>query len=384
MITSEILEKLKPELDMAAELINGYVGLCPIIIKHHADCDGYMGAIAIELAIAKLLDQKKKSSWRNLKRTPCKTPYYSYYDVVKDLSIFQKEIAQGKPPLVIILDNGSSTQDVLAIKKAKLYGLKVIVVDHHKPSLENGKAVIANCVDVFINPYLVGGDSNFTAGMLGVELSQLLFRTGRVEHLPAIAGFADHAKGEDFNKYVNLAIKKGYNEENLKLIAKCVDFEAYHIGFMESKLVEDLVLSSNPEKIKLIIKEIELREDAIIKSADIFTTIKKKDDLKIITFDTASLERGKYPSQGKATGILFRHFTFKNEESVVLMGVGENSITFRTNLKGFDVNSLIRYLENELPKTRITGGGHEFAGTIHFIDTEKQEIISKTMQYIKK
>ena len=38
-----------------------------------------------------------------------------------------------KLPLIVLLDNGSTEEDMLALMKVKIYDIEVVVVDHHFP-----------------------------------------------------------------------------------------------------------------------------------------------------------------------------------------------------------------------------------------------------------
>ncbi|HIH03875.1 MAG TPA: hypothetical protein HA263_08530, partial [Methanoregulaceae archaeon] len=55
------------------------------------------------------------------------------------------------------------------MKQARVFGLKLIVVDHHHPD-----ALIDQYLVAHVNPYHVGGDYGITAGMLGTEIARLI------------------------------------------------------------------------------------------------------------------------------------------------------------------------------------------------------------------
>ena len=106
-------------------------------------------------------------------------------------------------------------------------------------------------VDVHVNPYLVGGDSNITAGALAVELANMINPevTDRLVHLPGIAAVGDHASSSEADKYIEIAATKGYNREDLDKVASCVDFEAFYLRFMNGRGIIDTILGlGNQEK----------------------------------------------------------------------------------------------------------------------------------------
>ncbi len=388
LIESEILEKLKPQMIKAAELIKKSISQSrPIILRHHADCDGYIGAIAIETAIKSLLARKHRDSiWHYCKRNPTKTPYYDYADAIRDLTTSLGDIKNQKPPLLILIDNGSTQEDLLALKKVVQFGFITIVIDHHQPTIENKKPIIEEYTHVFINPFLIGGDNSLTAGMLGVELSRLINQTSDVDHLPAISGVCDKSQGKEFDQYLKLANKKGYTVEFIKQLGQCIDFEAFHIAHMDSGLIEEILfngIEQQKEYVNLLDQELEKRKKALIKSAEKYVKTKEMKGFKV--FEVAIKEIltiGRYPPPGKSIGILFEHFKQKSEKPIIILGRGRDYITIRSNIDGFDLNKMTHELNKKLPHTQLCGGGHNLAGTIRFVAAAKQEVLDSITKYL--
>lgn len=388
-IKSEILEKLKPSMIKAAELIKKSISDSrPIILKHHADCDGYIGAIAIERAISSLLAKAQRNTiWHYYKRTPVRAPYYDYNDAIKDLTIFLKNIKDQKPPLLILVDNGSTTEDLFALKKVGQYGLITIVIDHHKPTIEGKKPIVEDHVDIFINPYSVGGDNSLTAGMIGVELSRFINKTSNIEHLPAIAGMSDKSKGKEFEQYLEMAKRKGYDKDFIKDIGQCIDFEAFHIGYMDSGLIEEILFSEieqQKEYVNLIKDELEKTKKTLLVSIEKYAKIKDIKGIEIVEIDIQeTLNIGSFPPPGKAIGICFDYFQQKAKKPIFVFGHSNDYITIRSNINGFDLNKMMEELSKKLPFAQLRGGGHELAGTIKFIDAAKQEVYDLMIKYLK-
>ena len=117
-----------------------------------------------------------------------------------------------KLPLLVLLDNGSTEEDVAALRHSKVYGIESVVVDHHYPGeVENGRALIDDYVDIHVNPYLVGGDSQLTAGALAVELAGMINPDVRdkIRHFPGIAAVGDHAECMEVDQYLKIAEEDG-------------------------------------------------------------------------------------------------------------------------------------------------------------------------------
>jgi len=390
MIKSQILDKLRPKMEEAISLIQKTIqDKRPILVRHHADCDGYSGAVALERAILALMDKvhKRESDlFFYYKRLPSRAPFYDYTDATKDLSNFLQDRArfERKAPLIIVIDNGSSCQDHLALQKLKIYKAKIIVIDHHPVTGDND-----SYIDVHINPMLVGGSSNLTAGMTSAEVAHLLNGSiDDLELLAAIAGVADRSEGAEINQYVKLAEKAGTDLNALRRIAEAIDYEAMFIGFLESRfLVNDLFFGNleNQEKlIQIIENEVKKAREKVLKTIEHYAKVTEADAV-IATLDLELTRKlNSYPHPGKITGIMFDLMSERYARPVVALGHGRDFISFRIDRETrFDVNRIIEHLDKVMPYAQVDGGGHAKAGTVRFIPAAKEELFQKVLDYLR-
>ena len=394
-IKSPVLDRLKPKIiKVSAEIRRAIIEGRPIILRHHADCDGYCGGIALERAILPLIEENNsRDLWRLYKRLPSKAPFYEIADVTKDLAMALEDMERYglKEPLVIIVDNGSTHEDVLAIKKLKIYGAKIVVIDHHYPGkVENERSEVDNYVDVHVNPYLVGGDSNLCAGMLGCEVSRFLYKEPfNIKYLAALSGTSDRCKGKEFEQYLEIAKEKGYSQEYLREVAECVDFEAHYIRFMESRgLVNDMLgqdRSKQEKLVKLLIADINERKEKQLVVAKHYARSQRHNDVIIVELDATEVtNRGDYPAVGKTVGMIHDSFLSENPK-VITLGYGEDFITLRaSDSVKINVNDIVEKLQTERPHTFSEGGGHEHAGTVKFIPAAGDEVKEFVISEIKK
>ncbi len=395
-IESPVLDALKDKFRSASALIKKSISEGrQILIRHHADMDGYAGAIALEKAILPMIEKRfgDRDKWFCFDRSPSTTPFYEYKDVLKDLAFAKKNIERfGKlEPLVILVDNGSTEEDLLSIRKAKIYNIPIIVVDHHFTKVEDGKSVVDPYIDVHINPYLKGGDKNLTAGMLAYELSRIINpAVDDMKILPALAGIGDKSKGHEFEEYLKNSKK---DESHLKKIATCVDYEASYLRFMQdSGLVCDLIVEDekNAALVNLLYEDIQEKINAQTK---VLLKYVKEETLKngIIAalIDIAkSTQRGDFPGPGKSAGILNDKLNQKHgKKKLVTIGYGPDFITMRSNDAcekiGFNVNVFVKRLEEDIPHAMVSGGGHEVAGSIKFVESAKDEVLKNLIKYIE-
>lgn len=395
-IQSEILEKLRPKiLKVAFEIKKAIVEGRPILMRHHADCDGYCGGISLERAILPLIqgNNTEKDAWKLYKRSPSKAPYYEYSDVTKDLSYALEDMSKFglKEPLVLLVDNGSTHEDLLSIKKMRIYGAKIVVVDHHYPgAVKDEKSEIDEYVCAHVNPYLVGGDSNLCAGMLGVEIARFINdKTQNIDFLGGLAGVADRTKGKEFEQYLEIAQKEGYSKELLHDIAESIDFEAYYLRFLEARgLVNDLLGKDKKKQqqlVELIMDDIKERKEKQLYSAKHYAKITQVNQIKFVEVEATKItNRGEFPAVGKTVGMLHDEI-LKENNKVVTVGYGEDFITIRiSDDVKLNINEIVVNIQKEKPHSFVDGGGHEHAGTLKFLPAALNEIKEYFLEEIKK
>ncbi|NLA30832.1 MAG: S1 RNA-binding domain-containing protein, partial [Methanomicrobiales archaeon] len=191
LVESDILEALRPQMrQVAKEIRKAVLTARPIVLRHHADADGICAAAAVEQAVTALIRESGgdfDAEYFLFKRSPSKAPFYEIEDVTRDLDFALKDNARygQKMPMILLMDNGSTDEDIPSLKVTRIYGLPVMVVDHHHPDESVDEYLIAH-----VNPYHVGGDYGLTAGMLGTEIARLVNPAveSQIRHLPAIAG----------------------------------------------------------------------------------------------------------------------------------------------------------------------------------------------------
>jgi archaea-specific RecJ-like exonuclease len=396
---STTLQKLQPRLRAAAKAIRRAVlDGRSILVRHHADADGICAGVAVEKAVIPLLQEINPSNdaeWHYFRRSPSKAPFYEIEDVVKDLSFALEDLERHgqKLPLIVLMDNGSTEEDLLALLKVKIYEMEVVVVDHHYPGVVNeGKVAVDDYVDIHVNPYLVGGDSQLTAGALAVELAQMINPQirDRLLHLPGIAAVGDHARSSEAQYYIELASEKGYEIEDLEKIATAIDFEAFYLRFMNGRGIMDTILGlGNLEKhnklVDTLYKESQRRVDWQLAAA--MPNLKTQKLNNGVIFNVLDVEKYAhkftYPAPGKTCGFVHDQLVQKHgeEQPIVTLAYGPDFGVIRATdavneIFGFNLNQIIQKLVDEIPSAGVDGGGHECAGSLKFVEGLSKEVLS--------
>ena len=416
LVKSDVLNRLKPKMREAAHKIRrAILDGRTILLRHHNDADGICAGVAMEKALIPLIEEVNPSNdaqYYYFKRSPSKAPFYELEDVVKDLSfaLEDQERHGQKLPLIVLLDNGSTEEDIVALMQAKIYDIEVVVIDHHSPGElltieeEDGEIVGATVavdeyVDTHVNPYLVGGDSQLTAGALASEVAHIINPAIKdvIKHLPAVAALGDHAECGEVYQYLELAAEKGFTKEHLAQIAECVDFEAYFLRFMNGRGIMDTILGvdnldKHDKMIGALYKEYLKRVDTQLKAA--LPNIQRTQFENGIYFNIIDVEKYAhkftFPAPGKTCGFVHDRLIKElgEDKPIVTLGHGPDFGVFRATDAvneeyGFNVNDIVSELAERIPSAGIDGGGHECAGSIKYIEGLGEEVLSQVIFEIK-
>lgn len=398
LIKSTILDKLQNSFEKAAfEIRLAIIQQRPIIVRHHNDTDGYSSGYALERAILPLIQKEQKSEkagWEFFLRAPCAAPFYEIDDSIRDSANSLRNNAKfsNKMPLVIIADNGSSPEDLMAIKHGKVHGMDFIVVDHHFFEED----VISEEVLTHINPFLVGEDgARFSAGMLCTEFAR--FINPEVTNIIQIAGMAGLADRIDISNkkavedYLEIAEKEGYNKELLYEIASVIDFVSSKIRFMEVREYIEVLFGEPRARQKQLVKLMapyikKLSEKGLaIGKANAQTEMIKNTTLQIIDIEKTFPGFGFYPKPGMCVGMVHDDLQkTKKITNLVSAGIMGTAITLRaTDESNFSVHELIIFINKKLPDSFCDGGGHKNAGSITFLPNKKEKIIDLLREFIR-
>jgi RecJ-like exonuclease len=398
LIKSQILDKLKKSfIEAATQIRLAVIQDRPIIVRHHNDADGYSSGFALERAILPLIEKQhnsEKAAWEFFTRAPCAAPFYEIDDSIRDTATSLRNVAKfsNKMPLIIIADNGSSPEDLMAIEQGKVHGADFIVVDHHFFDHD----VISEQVLVHVNPFLVGEDgANFSAGMLCTELARFINpEVHNVAQIPAMAGFADRidiGNPKAMEEYLKIAEKEGYTKSLLSDISLVIDYISSKVRFMEVREYIEVLFGEPRDKQKKLIsllapfiRKLDAKGLTIGKANAKVEKIGKV-NLQMLYFEEFFPGFGFFPKPGRITGLV--HDSLQEEKKItnlITAGVMGTALTMRaTDESNFSVHELIKFLEEKVPDAFVEGGGHKNAGSITFLPNKQERIVELLKEFIK-
>lgn len=398
LVDDPVLIKLKNKfINAAAEIRLAIIQGKPIIIRHHCDTDGYCAAFALERAILPLIKKQhmsEKAPWEFFTRAPSMSPYYEIDDSIRDTAFALTDVAKfsNKMPLIIVVDNGSTETNLMAIRHGKIHGESFIVIDHH----QYDKDVISSEVIEHINPFLVGESGmKISAGMLGTELARFINpEVKNIEQIPALAGLADKIYLENpaiVERYLEIAKKDGYSKELLEDISLVIEYVSSRVRFMEVREYIEVLFGQPRDKqkelINLMAPYIKELDEKGLKIGKSNAKIEKINDitLQLVYIEETYPGFGFFPKPGRSIGLLHDNLQIEKKlDKVISIGVMETAMTFRaTDKSNFSIHKLIEFLKNKIPEAFVEGGGHKNAGSITFLPNKKEKIVELVKEFIK-
>lgn len=385
-ITSERYEKMKPTFLAVAKRIRlAILQSQPILIRHHNDADGICAGLAVEKACRMFIEQCQLSPDHMIYRSPSISPFYDPIDLFRDISMFQRYSQEhGDPsPLILLLDTGSTPENLFCMKILQTFNYECVIVDHHNPAtLKDGKSQVCPYVSVHLNPYLFGYDNQTCAGMLCHELARFIFETYEQTIYPAVAGLADRCKCTEIDDYVKISSK---SVEELTAMGIAIDYLAFHFKFDSGVGVYERVYKDQA-LVNVINQNVRASVETQLESTLPYL---KSEDINGVFYSEIELDqytqRFKYPTPGKVLGMVHDHVAnSKANQPVITIGYFEDGVIIRATKSIIPIPTLLEDLQRDMPEANVEGGGHETAGSLKFIPAKCQAVLTYIKDALKK
>ena len=378
LIESEVLNRLKEEMmRVAKELKKAVYESRPIIIRHHWDADGVCGGVALEKALIDLIERvhaDSEAKYYLVRRKVSRAPFYELEDLVRDLdeSLEDMEKFGDKIPLVVLVDNGSGVEDIPSIRQFLAFGADVITIDHHYPDEEVDKYLLYH-----VNPYKVGGDSNYTSGILCVEIARMITDLD-LKHLAAISVVGDRAEGE-VEKYIEIS---GLSREELENIALAIEYEGFYLRFRPaSPIIHEILGFGRKDRQKKLVEMLSsYAKEAIEEQVKVAMENVKiqilPNGVALAALDVENYaKKFTFPPPGKLTGEVHDRLKQKYDK-IVTIGYGPDFAVIRSEGVELDIPKLVKELQEEV-NAGVEGGGHLVVGSIKFVQAKRKEVLAR-------
>ncbi|WP_339103388.1 OB-fold nucleic acid binding domain-containing protein [Haloterrigena salinisoli] len=386
-------EKLRPNLREVAKLLRRTVleGR-PIRVRHHADGDGMCAAVPVQIALERFIadvHEDENAPRHLIKRLPAKAPFYEMEDATRDLNfaLEDREKHGQQLPLLLMLDNGSTAEDVPAYETLAHYDIPIAVVDHHHPDPD----AVEDLLDAHVNPYLHDEDYRITTGMCCVELARMIYPDlgDELRHVPAVAGLSDRSKADAMEDYLELASEEGYDEDRLQDLSEALDYAAFWLRYNSGdQLIQDLLqIDSDDEGRHRELVEFfaDRAREEVDEQLDAAMPHLEHEDLDngahLYRIDVENYaHRFTYPAPGKTTGEIHDRKIEETGDPVITVGYGPDFAVLRSDGVRLDIPNMVSELEEEVPGGGVSGGGHLVVGSIKFVKGKREDVIDALVE----
>ncbi len=386
-------EKLRPNLEEVAQLLRRTVleGR-PIRVRHHADGDGMCAAVPVQLALERFIAEvhEDPNAPRHLiKRLPSKAPYYEMEDATRDLNFALEDRARHgqQLPLLLMLDNGSTEEDVPAYETLAHYDIPIVAIDHHHPDPE----AVDDLLEAHVNPYLHDEDYRITTGMCCVELARMIDPEfgEELRHIPAVAGLSDRSKADAMSQYLELAAEEGFDEGRLQDVSEAVDYAAFWLRYNSGdQLIQDLLeIDATDEDrhrklVSFFADRARAEVDEQLSAAEGHVEHEHLDNgAHLYRLDVEHYaHRFTYPAPGKTTGELHDRKIEETGDPVITVGYGPDFAVLRSDGVRLDIPQMVTELEAEIGGGGVSGGGHLVVGSIKFVKGKREDVIDALVE----
>ncbi|AHF99691.1 RecJ domain-containing protein [Halostagnicola larsenii XH-48] len=386
-------EKLRPNLEeVATRLRRTVLEGRPIRVRHHADGDGMCAAVPVQIALERFIaevHEDDNAPQHLVKRLPAKAPFYEMEDATRDLNfaLEDREKHGQQLPLLLMLDNGSTAEDVPAYETLAHYDIPIVAIDHHHPDPD----AVGELLDAHVNPYLHDEDYRITTGMLCVELARMIFPelTEELRHIPAVAGLSDRSKADAMDDYLALADEEGYDEDRLQDLSEALDYAAFWLRYNSGdQLITDLLQidSDDEERHRDLVEFFADRaRDEVDEQLEAAMAHLEHEDLAngahLYRIDVENYaHRFTYPAPGKTTGEIHDRKIEETGDPVITVGYGPDFAVLRSDGVRLDIPVMVSELEEEVPGGGVSGGGHLVVGSIKFVKGKREEVIDALVE----
>ncbi|WP_121741217.1 DHH family phosphoesterase [Natronorubrum halophilum] len=350
----------------------------PVVVRHGATADGYVGGAAIERAVLPLIREKhtrEDAEYHYFERRPLDGRVYDMDAATNDVtSMLEARDRHGEQlPLVVLVNAGSTEESVDGYDLLSLYDAETVVIDDSRADDE-----ITDAVSVAVAPSLGGADvSDLTSTALAANIAAHVNDDVRddLEHLPAVSYWENTPEA-----YVDLATEAGYDETGISERREAVALEAYYQSYKDKReLVIDLLFddgegSEIPRDGDLAAHVSEQFRDKLeteLETARENLETEEVDGVTVAVLDTdAFTHRYNFPTTTLLLDALHRRQ--RDEGPFVTLGVGDDELHVRAT-ESLNVRDLRDAIDDAAPNAGVSVvGGQD--GHVEFLPGERDAV----------
>ncbi len=365
------IDAIREEVVSAAEQIRRAVfeGR-PVIIRHAANVDGYVGAAALEHAVLPLVREEQDdhdAEYHYIDRRPIDGRVYGLGDALRDVTrLLEAGERHDEPvPLFVFVGAAGTDDSSDGLDLLGTYDAGRIVIDGNRPD-----ETIADVADVFVNPHLAGATAN-TAAIAANVAAHVANVRDDISHLPAVSYWRDVPA-----TYERLATEAGYDAADVETVRQAIALEAFYQVYDDKRELIADILFGEQTLAERASEQFRDRVDDELRTAEPHVETWKLGGPTVATLDLAAYTHGyEFPP---AT-LLLSELAERVEADAVL-GIDEDELLVWSETP-VDMRTVATAIDDAVPQAGVeTRGGVD--GTISFLSGEREAVIQSALDAI--
>jgi RecJ-like exonuclease len=344
----------------------------PVVVRHTASADGYVGAVAIERATLPLVEEYHAADdavYHYFDRRPLEDGVYDMADATKDVTTMldNSERHGEKLPLFVFVAAGGTRESVDGFELLDVYDADAVVVDDVAVD-----EAVTEAVETTVTPSaddVAGTTATALAANVAVHVNENV--RGELRHLPAVSYWDDTPE-----RYVDAAADAGYDATETRDVRQAIALEAYYQSYEDKReLIADLLFASEGEHglATHVSEQFRTKLSTAVETAETNLEIRTVEDTEVTVLDTdAFTHRYEFPPTDLLLDELFRR-----ADTSVLVGVADNELHLRT-ADPVDVHDLVESVRTEVPEAGLTAvSAHE--GIVEYLAGERDAVLDAVL-----
>ncbi|QLC32698.1 S1 RNA-binding domain-containing protein [Halarchaeum sp. CBA1220] len=360
----------------ATEIRRAVIESRPVIVRHTADVEGYVGGSAIERAVLPLVREEHTASdaeYHYVDRRPLDDGFYTLDDATKDVTSMLEAADRHdeKHPLFVLVGSGSTRESVDGLGLLDIYDAPTVALDG---GYADGEA--ADAADVLVSP-TQHGETPVSTGVLAAHLAGMVNADVRADigHLPAIPFW-----GETPAVYADLAAEAGYEAETVADVRDALALEAFYQAYEDKReIVADLLWDeADTSLVGHIGSQFREKLETEFETAEPHLEARDAGAATVEVLDVDSYtHRYDFPPVDLLLDALYRE---RADGEYVLVGADSDELRVRST-GDVDVRAVGETVKAELPEAGVVPRGAQ-DGRVEFLSGERDAVVEAAVDAI--
>jgi RecJ-like exonuclease len=335
----------------------------PVVVRHSATADGYVGSVAIERATLPLIrdhHQAADATYHYFDRRPLEGSVYDMDDATQDVTtmLSDRERHDEQLPLFVFVAAAGTDESLDGLDLLDVYDVRRVVVDEQAVD-----DAVAEAVDVLATPT----EGSTTATALATTVAAHVNADVRddLQHLPAISFWEETPEA-----YADVASAAGYDAEATREMREAVALEAYYQSYEDKRqLVTDLLFETGGGGLAGHVSEqFRERTGAEVETAEANAEHRTVAGHTVLVLDTeAYTHQYEFPPDRLLLDELHRRH---RDDADAVVGVGTDTAFVRTG-SDVDVRAVVERAREDAPAAGLDARGAR-EGRVEFLSGERE------------